>query len=75
MDASKTQMTIDRFEGDIAVALDQHGRTFNIESSQLPQGAKVGDTLVQKGGKLVIDHATTDARAARIAKKMKGRFI
>ena len=61
-------LVIDRFEGDFAVVETEKGM-INIPRSELPKGAREGDTL-----RLTIDEDDTDARKKRIDDKMNKLF-
>jgi len=59
--------TIDRFEGKHAICVDDTlMNTRNIPRTELPKGAKIGDTLFQADNRWHIDYEETAARAARI---------
>ena len=44
--ARTVSVSVDRFEGDLAVlVVDDDGRTFNVPRSLLPEGTRAGDVL------------------------------
>ena len=61
-------LIIDRFEGDFAEVETDKGM-INIPRTELPAGAKEGDTL-----RLTIDADDTEARKQRIEEKMNKLF-
>ena len=61
-------LIIDRFEGDFAV-IEIDGGMISIPRSELPAGAKEGNTL-----RLVIDADDTEARIKRIGGMMDKLF-
>ena len=69
------EYVIDRLEGDIAVLVDKSNRRpRNVNASELPAGATVGDTVVDECGKWSIDSADSEARADAIKDKMASVF-
>ena len=62
-------LVIDRFEGDYAVVETNSG-VVNIPRSELPKGAKEGDTL-----RISVDADDTEARKKRIDGMMNTLFI
>lgn len=60
-------LTIDRFEGDIAVCEQEDMTTINIPINKLPQGIKVGNVLiVADDGTMSIDQEEENRRRDRI---------
>ncbi len=56
-------LTIDRFEGDIAVCEQEDMTTINIPINKLPQGIKVGNVLiVADDGTMSIDQEEENRR-------------
>ena len=58
----KIYATIDRFEGKYAVCELETLKYKNILISDLPKGAKEGDTLLIEGKKITIDTSKTNER-------------
>ena len=63
--------TIDRFEGDLAVCEDDHGKMVNINRNKLPSHAAEGDVLVPGLTRYVIDESGTNRRKKDIQSLMK----
>ena len=63
--------TIDRFEGDLAVCEDEHGKMVNISRNKLPGNAAEGDVLVPRLTGFVIDESGTNSRKKNIQSLMK----
>ncbi|MCL2364619.1 MAG: DUF3006 domain-containing protein [Defluviitaleaceae bacterium] len=62
-----TKYVIDRFEGSHAVCMDETlMHTRDVHRSELPRGAKIGDTLFYEENRWHIDAEHTAARAKRI---------
>lgn len=60
-------LTIDRFEGDIAVCEKEDMTTINIPIRKLPSGVKVGNVLVvAQDGTMSIDEEEEKRRRERI---------
>ena len=73
-------VSIDRFEGTLAICEDKDGRFFGIETSELPQGAKEGTILKidDAEGTLSIDEEETARRRKKkcaVAKRCFWRLI
>jgi len=64
---------IDRFEGDYAV-VEFDGQTEDILKSQLPEDAKIGDTLVFDKNKITVDKNDTETRKEEIQDLMDELF-
>jgi len=62
---SKQSFTIDRFEEEKAILLDEKGQQTTIERSKLPVGAKPGDVLDEQHQ---VDHAATQKLAEETRK-------
>jgi len=61
------KFTIDRFEGNHAVCVDETlMHTRDLHRSELPSGAQIGDTLFYERNRWHIDAEETAARAQRI---------
>ncbi len=58
--------SIDRFEGDIAVMIDEQQGTHDVPCSLLPEGAKAGDMLRFENERYVLDDAAARARREQI---------
>ena len=65
------QVTIDRFEGNIAVCEKEDGSFIDMDRDKLPEGVKAGDVILIQDGKATIDQKTTDERKQRISKFME----
>ena len=61
-------LTIDRFEGKIAVCENEDGDAVEIDKNELPKEAKVGDIIKVKDEKYIIDNAATKQRKEKIEK-------
>ncbi len=68
------KVTIDRFEGDLAVAENEDGTSTTIEKAKLPKGAKVGDVLDIDGDQITVDTAETEARKKKVARLVEELF-
>ncbi len=68
------KVTIDRFEGDLAIVENEDGTSTTFEKAKLPKGAKVGDVLDIDGGEITIDTAETEARKEKVAKLVDELF-
>ncbi len=58
--------SIDRFEGDIAVLIDEQEVAHTIPRAQLPAGAKAGDMLRHEDGLYHLDDEAARARRDQI---------
>ncbi len=58
--------SIDRFEGDVAVLIDEQETVCNVPCTQLPDGAKAGDMLRFEDGRYLPDDEATRARREQI---------
>ena len=58
--------SIDRFEGDVAVLVDDDANTVDVMRSLLPPTAQCGDMLRYEGGCYTVDADETATRRARI---------
>ncbi|MBE6723178.1 MAG: DUF3006 domain-containing protein [Ruminococcaceae bacterium] len=69
-------VSIDRFEGTLAICEDKDGRFFGIETSELPQGAKEGTILKidDAEGTLSIDEEETARHRKKNAQLQKDVF-
>ena len=68
------KVSIDRFEGEIAVCEQENGEILNIEKSRLPENAKEGDVLDIDDDVITIDHDETEQRKAEIKKLVDDLF-
>lgn len=59
-------ITIDRFEGNVAVVQKEDGAEYRMERALLPPQAKEGDVV-----RIETDGAATQTRRERIEKKMR----
>ena len=62
---------IDRFEGEYAVVEGEDRGRVEIPRNIIPQNAKEGDSIVQIGGKYVIDEGETQRRKREIEELAK----
>ena len=58
--------SLDRFEGDWAVLVDEDGESRDVLRTQLPPGAAEGDMLRERDGGFIPDEDATAARRAEI---------
>ena len=64
-------LTVDRFEGDMAVLEDRkNNKMINVKREELPSDIKEGDILKMISGKYFIDRDFTQEISERIKKKM-----
>ena len=68
------KVSIDRFEGEIAVCEQDNGEILNIEKSRLPENAKAGDVLDIDDDMITIDHDETKQRKEQIKKLVDDLF-
>ena len=68
------KVSIDRFEGEIAVCEQDNGEILNIEKSRLPENAKEGDVLDIDDDMITIDHDETEQRKEQIKKLVDDLF-
>ncbi|WOC33403.1 MULTISPECIES: DUF3006 domain-containing protein [Caproicibacterium] len=70
------KVSIDRFEGTLAICEDADGKFFGIESAELPQGAKEGTVLKidDAEGTLAIDEEETARRRKKNARLQNDVF-
>jgi len=59
-------LSIDRFEGDFAVCIDDFGKIINVKISEIPKKAKEGTILIFSNGKYLIDENETIKRKKEI---------
>lgn len=70
MDERK-ELTIDRFEGDIAVCENRQTKEMiNVKAEELPEGAREGNILIRKEGKFVLNQGKEQEISERIKEKM-----
>lgn len=69
-------VSIDRFEGTLAICEDQDGRFFALESAELPKGAVEGSVLRidDQEGTLCIDEEETARRRSK-NRKMEDKLF
>ncbi|ARP44588.1 MULTISPECIES: DUF3006 domain-containing protein [Anoxybacillaceae] len=65
---------IDRFEGDLAVCEAEDGKMVDIEKSNLPKNAEVGDVIILENGHFRVDKEDTDKRRKEIEDLMNELF-
>ncbi len=58
--------SIDRFEGDIAVLIDEDGNRLDVVRTDLPMGIAAGDMVRLQAGAFQRDDEAAAARRARI---------
>ena len=58
--------SVDRFEGDVAVLVDEDGNSLDVPLTDLPEGVKSGDMLCRQTEGFRFDADATDARRARV---------
>lgn len=58
--------SVDRFEGDIAVLIDEDGNRLDVVRTDLPMGIAAGDMVRLQAGTFQRDDEATAARRARI---------
>lgn len=58
--------SLDRFEGNWAVLVDEDGESRDVPRTQLPQEAAEGDMLRERDGVFISDEDATAARRAEI---------
>jgi hypothetical protein len=63
-------LVIERFEGEIAVCERPDRTSVDIPRAELPEGAKQGDVLRLRGGRLEVDHEETEKQARKIKDMM-----
>ena len=68
------RLTIDRFEGDIAVCERGLGDFVDIPRAELPASAREGSVLVSRDGGWELDDEDAEARAERIKQKAESLF-
>jgi len=68
------KVSIDRFEGEIAVCEQDNGEILHIEKSRLPENAKEGDVLDIDDDVITIDHDETEQRKEQIKKLVDDLF-
>lgn len=62
---------IDRFEGDVAVCIDENRNTYDIPRSQLPLGACEGNRILRfPGGPWRLDDETTRRSREMLKERM-----
>ena len=60
------KLTVDRFEGDIAVCETSDGGHVDIPKSSLPESVREGDVVIKLRGEYVADVEETESRRKRI---------
>lgn len=68
------RLTIDRFEGDLAVCETEDEEYIHIPRSQLPDEAIEGSIIFEHLGFYKLDKDATAARRASMADKMRALF-
>ena len=69
-------VSIDRFEGTLAICEDKDGKFFGIEAAELPEGAKEGTVLCidDTEGTLSVDQEETERRQKKNAHLQNSLF-
>jgi len=65
------KLTIDRFEGDIAVCEKSDRTMLNIPRHKLPLEAKEGDILILEGENITLDVTESQKRREEIRKRVE----
>lgn len=69
------QIIIDRFDGIYAICEDIDQNNYAIETSELPENAKVGSVLeISDDGELTVNEKATEERSERIKGKQRNLF-
>jgi len=68
------QLTIDRFENDLAVCESADGSHINILRSFLPEQAREGGIVIWDGGAWALDKQAQQERRAGLYEKQEGLF-
>jgi len=68
------KISIDRFEGKIAVGEDENGETVEIDRSKLPKGVQATHVIDVTDGVITIDEEETEKRKKRIKKLVDDLF-
>lgn len=68
------KLTIDRFEGDLAVCETEDEDFVEIPRSELPKDAKEGSIISDRCGAYQVDTAATAERRVLISDKMRKLF-
>ncbi len=68
------RFSIDRFEGNIAVLIDENENKICISRDDLPSSVKEGDILIYDGEKYSIDFDDTDARKSEVKRLIDELF-
>lgn len=58
--------SVDRFEGNMAVLVDEDGNSRDVPRAALPSDIRAGDMLREQNGMFVLDAAAANARRARV---------
>jgi len=61
-------ISIDRFEGDFAVCINEKGEPININISEIPKQAKEGTILTKKENLYIIHEKITSEKREKIKK-------
>ena len=68
MEKSDILLTIDRFEGEFAVCIDDNGATINIKKENIPSDAKEGDIIEISENCYIINKEKTQSKFDEIKK-------
>ncbi|MCE5236473.1 MAG: DUF3006 domain-containing protein [Clostridiaceae bacterium] len=67
-------LTVDRFEGERVVCIDDEGEPVVLGISELLSPAREGDSLREVAGGYAVDAAATDARRRRMRERLNRLF-
>ncbi len=60
------KFSVDRFEGDIAVLIDEQGASIEISREMLPDGCEEGEIICFDGKKYSLDIKSTEAARSEV---------
>ena len=69
-------LSVDRFEGDLAVLVDEDGNAHNVARTLLPAQVKVGTMLRKMNGEYLLDDTAERTRREQILQlqqKLRGK--
>ena len=59
-------LTVDRFEGEYAILIDNIGRSYDVLRDELPGDSLEGDVLHENGGIFIVDEELTKEKREKI---------
>ncbi len=68
------RFSIDRFENDKAVLIDEAGHTIIVDKIDLPEASKEGDVLCFSDGEYSVLFDETNSKRQENIRRMKGLF-